>query len=128
MGWQEELPMVVSEDGDDENDFDYIDDEVRFFGTVNDDRLVIHDLVALDRTKRGARSGIGRRLCERLRPYFSEIVASGVGEPFYESRMPIPEQKPFLFWKSMLDEGLIDEIIPFEGAVVRRETTVPPHP
>lgn len=120
MDWRTDLPMVVSENGDDENDFDYDDGEIWFFSTVDGDRLVIHDLIALNPDNRQGRTGLGRRTCETLRPYFGEIVASGVGEPGGE--IGIEQQKPFLFWKAMLDEGLIDAIIPMGGdEVVRRD-------
>lgn len=118
MEWKESLPMDIAPKGDDENDFVYDDGQVWFFCTAIDGRLVIHDFAARDVGLRGARTGIGRQACARVRPHFSEIVAGGVGE--YLDGIPIEEQKPFLFWKTMLDEGLIDEIVPIYGDSVFR--------
>jgi hypothetical protein len=124
MSWKDHLPMEVYEDGDDENDFAYDDGVVWFFGTVNDDRLVIHDLTVKDRGLRQARTGLGRLTCQKLRPHFNEIIASGVGE--FIPDVPIEEQKPYLFWKAMLDEELIDGIIPMYGDIVRRPEAASP--
>jgi hypothetical protein len=123
MDWRTDLPMNVSENGDDENDFDYDDGDIYFFATVDGDRLVIHDLIAKDEANRQGRSGLGRRICETLRPYFGEIVASGVGE--YPAEIDIEQQKPFLFWKAMLDEGLIDMIIKSGGNEIARKDSRP---
>lgn len=122
MDWRGELPMRGSDDGD-ENDFEFDDGAVWFFCTVDGNSLVIHDLAAIDPAMRRARSGLGRRTCERLRPYFGEIVAAGVGEP----DEPLEQQKPFLFWKAMLDEGLVDEIrAGFHDRIYRREAVLRP--
>jgi hypothetical protein len=110
--WRENLPMTDEDDACiDEGDVVFDNGECYFYGTVEGDRLVIHDFVATDKNLAGARTGVGRRACESLRPYFGEIVASGVGED-PNSVGPFIGQPPFLFWRAMLVEGLVDSIIP----------------
>lgn len=110
--WKTDLPMTDEDDACcDEGDVVFDNGECWFYGTVEDDRLIIHDFTALDKELIRARSGVGRRACEALRPYFSEIVANGVGE-LPEEGGPFLEQPAFLFWRAMLVEGLVDAIIP----------------
>jgi hypothetical protein len=95
----------------DEGDVVFDNGECWFYGSVEGGRLTIHDFTAIDETLVRARSGIGRRACEALRPYFNEIVANGVGEMPADAG-PYLEQPAFLFWRAMLVEGLVDSIIP----------------
>lgn len=110
--WKRDLPMTEDDDYCcDDGDVVFDNGECWFYGSVEGNRLVIHDFAAVDKKMIRGRSGIGRRACEAVRPYFSEIVASGVGEdPKHVG--PYVEQPPFLFWRAMLVEGLIDMIIP----------------
>lgn len=110
--WRDALPMTEDDDACcDEGDVVFDNGECWFYGTVEGERLVIHDFAATDRTLAGGRTGIGRRACEMLRPYFAEIVASGVGDHPQDAG-PYLTQRPFLFWRAMLLEGLVDSIIP----------------
>src|SRR5690606_37378194 len=76
--------------------------------TVEGRMAVIHDFYAHDKAKEGSRTGIGRAAISKFRDHFSKIVASGVGDP---SRCPLYEDPAFLFWKKLMEEGRIDEII-----------------
>lgn len=110
--WKDSLPMTDEHAACvDEGDVVFDNGECWFYGTVEGDRLVIHDLIAVDKSMIRGRTGVGRRACEAIRPFFAEIVASGVGED-PEHAGPLPMQPPFLFWRAMLVEGLVDAIIP----------------
>jgi hypothetical protein len=121
--WLTDLPMVTDPSFDDENDVAFDDGEVYFFATVVRKRLVIHEFVAKEPGLQGARTGLGRKTCETIRPYFREIVASGVGDEIPGA--PLEEQAAYLFWKAMLDEGLVDEVIPTYGPSIRRSSRGP---
>lgn len=102
----------------DDEDVAYDDGNVFFHGSVFDDKLEIHDLIATTRALRGARSGIGRKAMETVRPHFDTIVACQVGD----DESPIPEQPAFLFWRGMLVDGLVDAIsVGYGDAVITRE-------
>ncbi len=103
--WPETLPLRYDpEQFSDDEDVAYDDGNVWFHGSVTEGLLEIHDLVALDRSMRGARTGIGRAAMQALRPHFDRIVALQVGD----DECHIARHPAFLFWRKMLAEGLVD--------------------
>jgi hypothetical protein len=105
--WPESLPLrYAPEQFCDDDDVAYDDGNVWFHGTVTEGMLEIHDLVATDKSKQRARTGIGRAALQSLRPHFEEIVARQVGD----DECHIARHPAFLFWRKMLVEGLIDGI------------------
>jgi hypothetical protein len=114
-----ELPMRYAPDlYHEDEDVAFDNGEIFFHGSVVGTRLDIHDLHANDRAMRGARSGIGRRAIAQVRPHFETIVARQVGDDI----SPVLEQPAFLFWRSMLVEGLIDGIaVGYSDEIVTRE-------
>lgn len=105
------LPVEPSEENEDacDNDWVYNDGEVYIEFTARvDGQATIHDITTLNATKRGARTGVGRATLQTLKSHFPLIIASGVGEDPNENLL---EFKPFLFWKSMLEEKLVDGIV-----------------
>lgn len=105
--WPESLPLRYDpEQFCEDDDVAYDDGDVWFHGTVTDNMLEIHDLVALDRSKQRARTGIGRAALQLLRPHFEQIVARQVGD----DECHIASHPAFLFWRQMLVEGLVDGI------------------
>lgn len=107
QSWPESLPLRYDpEQFSDDDDVAYDDGNVWFHGTVTEGLLDIHDLVALDKAMRRARTGIGRAAMQALRPHFEQIVARQVGD----DECHIARHPAFLFWRKMLAEGLIDGI------------------
>lgn len=107
VSWPEYLPLGYDrEQFFDDDDVAYDDGDVWFHGTVTGNMLEIHDLVAVDRCKRRARTGIGRFALQSLRPHFEQIVARQVGD----DECHIASHPAFLFWRQMLVEGLVDGI------------------
>ncbi|NTF17659.1 hypothetical protein G6L37_04550 [Agrobacterium rubi] len=113
------LPMRYAPDlFTEEEDVAFDDGHVYFHGSVYDQRLEIHDLLTHDRDLRGARTGLGRKAMDAIRPHFQTIVACQVGE----DTAPVPEQPAFLFWRRMLVDGLIDAIsIGYGDCVITRD-------
>jgi hypothetical protein len=109
--FSQHLPVTPNEQNEDacDNDWVYQDSDVYFEFTARvDGQATIHDIVTLNPEKRGARSGIGRATLQTLKAHFPLIVASGVGE---DPDDPLMEFKPFLFWRAMLEEELVDGIV-----------------
>jgi hypothetical protein len=118
-----ELPMDYQH-GDEHFRFD--NGELWAVISVCDGAATIHEFYAHDQSLADARTGIGRRALELLRPHFTHVMAGGVGDP----NVVDPEtgeksyavQPSFLFWRGMLRDGLVDEIdLMICGTSVTRE-------
>lgn len=93
-----------------EDDF-YLDDGLMVgVVTIVDRELTLHDVEAKDKTKHGARSGVGRQSMQGLRSQFSRIVASGVMHPLADMEPAPRDVASMMFWVAMLREGLIDSM------------------
>lgn len=120
--FSQHLPVTPSENNAEacDNDWKFQDCEVYIEFTARaDGQVTIHDIVTLNPQKRGARTGIGRSTLQTLKAHFPLIIASGVGEDADESLM---EFKPFLFWRAMLEEKLVDGIVlTYDPVMITRE-------
>lgn len=68
----------------------------------------IHSFMANDLNLVGQRTGIGRRAVAAFRENFDLICACDVGD---DADGGIAQHPSFRFWRKMLEEGLIDEIV-----------------
>ncbi|WP_315920960.1 hypothetical protein [Mesorhizobium sp. SP-1A] len=68
----------------------------------------IHSFMAKDLNLVGQRTGIGRTAVAAFRENFDFICACDVGD---DADGGIAQHPSFRFWRKMLEEGLIDEII-----------------
>src|SRR5690606_10030543 len=120
--FSQHLPVTPSENNAEacDNDWKFQDREVYIEFTARaDGQATIHDIVTLNPQKRGARTGIGRSTLQTLKAHFPLIIASGVGEDADE---PLMEFKPFLFWRAMLEEKLVDGIVlTYDPVMLTRE-------
>lgn len=120
--WPETLRYDPDASEDDEGDVLFDNGEVWFHGTVIGSTLHIHDLVAIDKNLQKARSGIGRRAMEQIRPLFDVISPRQVGTDLESKATDLSEHTAFLFWRAMLVEGLVDLIsIGYDKDQVTRE-------
>lgn len=115
QSWPETLPLRYDVDcqygEEDEDDVLFDNGEVWFHGTIIGNELHIHELVAKDRNKQKARTGVGRRAMEEIRPYFEIISPRQVATDLREQPdAEILDHQAFLFWRAMLVDGLVDVI------------------
>lgn len=81
------------------------------FEVLPDESAHIHFFVVKDNSLFGKRTGIGRAVVAQFREVFNRITAVDVGG---NCEGGIAQHPAFRFWRKMLEERLIDEILIYD--------------